>query len=116
MAMTGANFGGKCYASAQDAAHVYFSQLPLSVTNGTTAYVSRFEFSTASNSWRHKQFSVSSTGVWTQRSDTAMPTPTFPLCDPAASFLDGVLIGWGVVIAMVAAAAVNFLKRGARGG
>lgn len=116
MAMTGAQFNGTCYASPQEAAHVFFSQMPLSATNGTTTYVSRFEFSTASNSWRHKQFSVASNGVWTQRSDTAMPTPSLPACDPSEKFLDGVAIGWGIAAAMVLAMSVNFLKKGARGG
>jgi hypothetical protein len=114
MAMTGALYGGKCYASAAVAMHSYMSVAPLSSLPGATPYVTQYVYETGT--WRQKQYSVATNGLWTLKSNVAVATPSFPLCDPAESFNDGVLIGWGIAIAMIAATAVNFLKRGARGG
>jgi len=114
MAATGAIYGVKCYPSQSDALDAYYSQVAPAQAPGTTSYVS--EFVKVSGVWNIRQYSVSSTGVWTTRSTTAAPVVTFPTCDPSEAFMDGVSIGWGVAIAMVAAAAIINLKRGARGG
>jgi hypothetical protein len=37
--------------------------------------------------------------------------PAFATCDTTTEFFDGMSIGWAVVAAMVAAYAVNFLRR-----
>lgn len=114
MAMTGAIYGEHCYPSSSEAVDAYYSNLAPAQTPGATSYV--LEYVKTGAVWNLESYSVSSTGVWTTRSTTAAPVPTFPACDPAANFLDGVTIGWGVAAAMIMVSALMFIKKGARGG
>lgn len=114
MAMTGAIYGQKCFNTPDLAVDAYYSNVAPAQTPGATTYV--IEFVKTGAVWYQKSYSVSSTGVWTTRSTTAAPVPTFPACDPSEKFLDGVTIGWGIGSAMIAVAALMFIKRGARGG
>lgn len=109
MANTGAIYGEKCYDSQALALDSYYSKVAPAMTSGTTSYVN--EFVKEAGVWKIKQYSVSSTGVWTTRSTTAAPVITFPSCDPTASFMDGITIGWGIAAAMVAASALVVMKR-----
>lgn len=109
MAMTGAIFGENCYPSNAEALDAYYSQVAPAQTPGTTSYVN--EFVKVSGVWQVKQYSVSSTGVWTTRSTTAAPVVTFPACDPSGSFMDGITVGWGVAAAMVLASSLVLIKR-----
>lgn len=114
MALTGAIYGQKCYPTPSEAVDAYYSNLAPAQTPGETSYV--LEYVKTGTVWNLKSYSVSSTGVWTTRSTTAAPVPTFQSCDPAAPFLDGVVLGWGVSAALVAAAAITFMRRAARHG
>lgn len=114
MALTGAISGDRCYSSPVEAVDAYYSGMAPAQTPGSTTYV--LEYVKTGAVWYAKQYSVSSTGVWTTRSTTAAPVPTFPACDPSEKFLDGVTMGWGVASAMVMVAAVMVARRGIRGG
>lgn len=114
MAMTGAILGVKCYPSNAEALDAYYSGIAPAQTPGTTTYV--LEYVKTGAVWQQKSYSISSTGVWTTRSTTNAPVITFPTCDPSISFFDGMALGWGIVSAMIAVAALMFIKRGARGG
>lgn len=114
MANTGAIYGVKCYPSQAEALDAYYSQVAPAATPGTTSYV--LEYVKTGTVWQQKSYSISSTGVWTTRSTTNAPVITFPACDPSASFFDGMAIGWGVAVAMVAVGAMMMMKKGARGG
>jgi len=115
MALTGSLYNGTCYPDANSAFTAYLASGDvIAQTPGTTSYLNRFEY--VSGVWRLKQFSVSSTGVITQRSDTAYPLPLFPACDPAASYQDGIVIGWGIASAIILATSMMLVRRGIRGG
>lgn len=109
MAMTGAVLDNKCFSSQAEALDVFYTRAAPAQTPGSTSYVN--EFVKSGTVWQMKQYSVSSTGVWTTLSTTAAPVITFPSCDPSASFMDGLTIGWGVAAAMVAAASLALMKR-----
>lgn len=114
MSATGAILGGKCYPSQSDALDTYYSGIAPAQTAGSTSYFN--QFLKDSGVWKINQYSLASNGTWTLRSTTNAPVPVFPSCDPAQDFTDGVALGWLIATAMVAAAAVILLKRGARGG
>lgn len=106
----GFEYQGRCYGSVADAADSYFSSYGPVITSGTTSYVT--VFSKDLGVWKSKGFSISSTGVWTQRFNTNAIIPTFPACDTAEQFNDGLIIGWGIAAAMIAAWAFNFMRQG----
>lgn len=114
MALTGAVFAEKCFPSQAEALDAYYLQAAPAQTPGSTSYVNQFVKS--GTVWQIKQYSVSSTGVWTTRSTTNAPVVTFPACDPVEKFNDGVTIGWGIASAMILAYGITFIARGARGG
>lgn len=114
MALTGAIYGQKCYNTPFEAVDAYYSNVAPAQTPGTTTFV--VQYVKTGSIWYQKSYSISSTGVWTTRSTTVAPLPTFPACDPSEKFLDGVTLGWGVATAMIAVAALMFIKKGARGG
>ena len=106
---SGALFAGRCYLSTPDAVDAYFLSMPPQVISGATSYATSFQkFGSA---WYSVGFSINASGVWTQRYSTISPSPSFPTCDPSASFKDGMVIGWGVATALVIAASIRFLQR-----
>jgi hypothetical protein len=99
MALTGSLYQRVCYSSSADAVTAYFGDQPAYQTVGTTSYLNMFVNQTGV--WKIVQYSISATGVYTTRSTTNATVPTFPTCDPAQGYLDGMTIGWGITLAMV---------------
>lgn len=108
---TGYSFNGTCYATQAQANDVYYAQHTVDVLPGATPYVSMFFWDSAANAWRHATYTVGTNGLWTQKTLVSMPTRSFPTCDTATTFTDGMTVGWGIAAAMVAAWAVKNLKR-----
>lgn len=106
----GALVGSVCYLSQDAAADAYYSAVAPSQTPGGTTYLS--EFVKVSGVWKLRRYQVSSAGDVSMLTDAVAPAITFPTCDPAGSFKDGMTVGWGVVAAMIAAWAVVTVRRG----
>lgn len=105
----GSLVGNKCFASNSDAANAWFSAKDPSYTAGSTSYLSWFEY--VGSVWQIKRQSISSTGVITNLTSSNATVPTFPTCDQSADFMDGITIGWGVVLAMVIAWSYRAMQR-----
>lgn len=108
--MDGALVGGRCFASQDAAADAFYSSAAPAQTPGATTYLS--EFVKVSGAWKLRRYQVDSSGAVAVLSDATLPATSFPVCDPAESFKDGMTVGWGVVAAMVLAWCVVVVRRG----
>lgn len=108
--MKGALVGGRCFASQESAADVFYSSAAPSQTPGAITYLS--EFVKVSGSWRLRRYQVDANGKVAVLSDATLLAKSFPPCDPAESFKDGMAVGWGVVAAMLLAWCVVVTRRG----
>lgn len=106
---TGALLGGRCFASQGEALDAFYSGSNPAFTSGATSYLS--EYVKVSGVWKIQRYSISSTGTVTTLTASNAPVITFPACDTATYFLDGMTIGWGIATAMILVAAVKFLER-----
>lgn len=103
-------YSGRCFSTVDDVTDAYFTGRPVEVTSGATSYAT--EFSKSGGVWESKGYSIDAAGVWTLRYTSAASVPSFPSCDPAESFNDGLILGWGIAFAMVAAWAISHMRRG----
>jgi len=102
-------FSGKCYATAADATDAFYGGQGPTIGAGSPAYVSQpFKEGAV---WKIYNYTSGAGGLTFVGGGTA-PTPSFAGCDPAADFLDGVVIGWGIAAAMVVAACIKMMQRG----
>lgn len=101
MSETASLVNGTCYASAAAATDAFFSQQLPVFSSGVVSYISAFQKD--AGVWNLYQYSVDAAGVYTTRSVSVAVAPTFPLCDSTASFFDGMAIGWGISLAIIAA-------------
>lgn len=108
----GALFNGLCYITQNEATDAYFVSAPVNIISGSTSYATKFD--KVSGVWKSTGYTVSSTGVWTQKFQTNAPVPSFPVCDESGNYKDGVIIGWGIATAMILAAALMSLRAGAK--
>jgi hypothetical protein len=108
----GAQFQSKCFSTNAVAVDAYYSAALPSYTAGATSYLS--EFVNVGGVWKIDRKSISSTGVITNLTQSNAPIPTFPSCDEAAPFVDGVTVGWGIATVIVAAWAAAQVRRVAR--
>lgn len=106
----GSRIGDRCYSSNSDAADAFFSGKDPSYTAGATSYLSWFE--KAGSTWQIKRQSIDSGGVVTTLTVSNATVPTFASCDVFDNFSDGMLVGWGVAAAMLAAYGVKFIAKG----
>lgn len=106
---TGAFFAGTCYPSTDAASDAYFAQVAPVHVAGATGYVS--QFAKVGGVWELLQYSVSG-GVSTLVSETPAPVPSFAACDPMEKFNDGVVIGWGIALTMIAAWCIKSMHGG----
>lgn len=113
MAQTGAILGTRCYPSQAEALDVLYSGIAPALSAGSTGYV--FDYAKISGVWHQRSHSVTEGGVWVLRSMSPVPTADLPACDPLEKFSDGMILGWGLSAALVAVAAINFLRRSSRG-
>ena len=101
MSETASLVNGSCYSSVAAATDAFFSQQSAAFTSGPVSYLSNFQ--NDAGIWKLYQYSIDAAGVYTLRSATVVTVPTFPLCDSTESFFDGMAIGWGITLAMIAA-------------
>ena len=103
-------FQSVCYPSLVEATSAHWSSNPVSITPGSTSYLTDVVWS--GSAWVVKQFSLSPAGVLTLNSSTNAPTLAFESCDTKTQFDDGMLLGWGVAAAMIAAWAIKVMGFG----
>jgi len=114
MALTGSLYGGRCYETLQAAYLDYGAAFQVQSTptllvdklfkplvfNGVNTGAWQFDFSSY----------VPATGVKTYTSSVLVPVPTFPACDPAQPFVNGIFLG-GIVGAFVIIVALTAVLR-----
>lgn len=107
----GFRVNGQCYQTLEEAKDIYFSSWGPFYLPGTTSYHAYSE-KTGVGVWQLKRQSISSTGSITNLTSTNMTIPSFPACDETLDFKDGMLLGWGVAAAMIAAWGIRFMATG----
>lgn len=100
-------FNNICYPTLSAATSAHWSANPVSMTAGTTSYISDMVWS--GTAWVINKYTMTTAGVLTLNSTTNAPVLAFEACDTKTDFLDGMTLGWGVAVAMVAAFAIKFL-------
>lgn len=103
-------YKSQCFATLSDATAARWSDVQAQMTPGTTSYITDIQWS--GTAWQMKRYTLSSTGALTLNTSTNMPVLAFPVCQTDQNFDDGMLMGWGVAAAMVAAFAIKFIARG----
>jgi hypothetical protein len=103
----GSLLGSVCYQTSAEALDAYYSGKEPAFTPGAISYLSYFE--KVDGDWTIIRESIETDGTVTSLSSAVAPVVTFPACDPAESFLDGMAIGWLIATAMVAAFAIRHL-------
>lgn len=106
----GSLVNSKCFASNALAADDWFSGKDPSFTAGSTSYLSWFE--KVGGVWQIKRQSIASNGTITNLTSSNATVPTFTACDETEQFVDGVTMGWGVALAIFAAWAIKYMRRG----
>ena len=110
MALTGATYGEKCFASQADAADAFYSSVaPVFTTSSGTNYLS--EYVKIANVWNYRTWQITSTGVWSVRYTSVAQLTTFPSCDPSQSFVDGTVVGWGIAAAVAIGGCIKMLDK-----
>lgn len=79
---------GVCYPELIQAQSAYFGPNSFDFDGAATTYVNTIVYDTATAVFRHKTYTVSSTGVWTARGNTVAITPNFPTCTPVNGDFD----------------------------
>lgn len=103
-------FNGQCFSTLADASAAHWSQTPVAMVPGSSSYLADVVWS--GTVWQHKKYKIDSNGNLTLEGTTALPAVSFPTCDTSESFFDGMTLGWGVALAMIAAWLVKNLRRG----
>lgn len=109
----GALYRDRCYRVTADAVDAHFLGGGLQITPGATTYQTWYEKSSA-GVWQIKRQTISSNGSVMNLPTVTATVPQFPSCDASAGLTDGIAVGWMVASAMVIAASLIALKRGAR--
>lgn len=100
----------QCFNTLADATAAHWSMNPAFITAGSTSYIADVIYS--GTLWQVKKYTLSSAGALTLNSTTSLPALTFPTCETAQNFTDGMSLGWGVAAAIVAAWVIKNLRRG----
>lgn len=103
-------YQSQCFNTLADATAAHWSEQPAFMTAGSTSYITDVVWS--GSLWQVKKYTLSSAGALTLNSTTSLPAVTFPTCETAETFNDGMSLGWGVAAAIVAAWVVKNLRRG----
>lgn len=100
----GAQYSGRCFDTAADAASAAWSGVGPVVGSGSPPVVSVVEWS--GSAWQVASYQGGSLlGV------SPAPSIAFAACDPADAALDGIALAWLVAGVWVAAWCVNVLRR-----
>ena len=106
----GAMFNGICYETLPLATDAYFSSVGPFLTSGATSYLT--EFSKITGTWKIARYSIASNGTVTTLTQSNAPLVSLPSCDPLEYFVDGTMVGWGIVGALIAAWVIKNMRRG----
>lgn len=109
----GALFGGICYATTNEANDAYFQTIaPTFYALGSDMHQVRYEGS--GSTWWIKDYTITGNTA-TLNSTIAATLPAFNSCTtpntPIENFNDGMVLAWGIVLAMIAAWAISNLRR-----
>lgn len=105
----GALYSDRCYSTTAKAVDAYYGSAPPAFTSGSTSYLTEYVWT--GTLWQMKRYSIASSGTVTTLTASTAPTPTFPTCDEMETFTDGLTLGFGVVVAMVAAYVFYLYRR-----
>lgn len=110
---SGTSFGGRCYATSQQAVDAYFASIAPDVVSGETSYMT--EFVLDSGVWKSRSYTRSGGDPWSLQSSVVVPLPVLPSCDSDGElFLDGQVVGWGLAALMVAAWSYRVIREQAK--
>lgn len=98
---------GICYESAQDAINAMYSSVSPSVAPGSPAYLYQTYQWQGDNEWFVRKQNLSTGAVV----DYWVNPASLPVCDPSQPLLDGVAVGWGIVLAMCVGFGAALIKR-----
>lgn len=108
MALTGYVQSGICYSTLTEAVDSHFQSVsPVVLASGSTVY---FQKNVPLNLWQR----VEVTAPPSIYKFTAVAVPSFPPCDPASAYNDGMVLGWGVVFSMLAVVSFAQLYKATR--
>lgn len=99
----GAQYHGRCYASADDAAFALWSGVGPVVGTGSPPIVSVVE-------WGGSSWQVASYQGGSLLGSVQVPSVAFATCDVADAAIDGIALGWMVAGVWAAAWAINVLR------
>lgn len=111
----GAKFLGECYATAQEAQDVAYQDVENMWLVDNRTVVIKYVFE--GGAWRYKRIEYATSGVANVQWDLPAASLQFPACDvedSVTSFSDGMVLGWGVVLAMAIAWGFQKMKEQVR--
>lgn len=111
MALTGSLHNQICYATSLDAANTYFASIPVSINVLSDGTVAKAGYFFIAGQWKFKSSVFASNGAETVLFSTVQNTDFFPACDPLESFNDGVIIGGGLLLAVLTAVIYGIISK-----
>jgi len=103
-------FAGHCHDTTQQAADAFFTETgPQFSNSGSTGATNRVLYYTKNGGTTWQQCNRDMTN--TAPTCVTATVPTFPSCDATEGFVDGVIIGWGIVAAMAGAFAFKLIQK-----
>lgn len=112
----GAAFDGRCYASTTLAKEAFYQSQPASLTGPDSAgYTYKGHYVNQLGVWKYQVtkmgYAVDVPAQVINLYTVTSAGPTFSSCDESTTFADGVVLGWGVALAMILAWGVTYLRR-----
>lgn len=113
---TGYLFNDHCYASQLNTYHAYGASLPANLSALYDVEFTWWPTSNVSANFSGSYGKVTryydpSTGVFQLQTAYTVKVPVWERCDPAAAYLDGITIGWGIGLIILAVTAVGLLRK-----
>jgi hypothetical protein len=110
--------GGKCYTSGNDAADAYFMNMGRTILPGPNGGSVEIGFIKEGGAWYREVINFNNVGTQTGYTSTFYGSTLghnhAPLCDPTEGFFDGIQLGWGIALVLIASYAFVLMKRAAR--
>ena len=104
-----------CYETAGEAAAEYYQSQSQEWQVDNSPMLVKYYWN--GSAWRQHKIDINSNGVASIAWDKSAEVVQFPYCaevQPTGQFLDGVALGWGVVLAMAIAWGFREMKRNAK--
>lgn len=111
---------GECVATDAEADDLYYgsmSPIVLPYLDGGHSIVTFSKYTLeAGSSWTMftRAFDVNGVNVAAGNQNAVAGGGTYPVCDPAEQFTDGVAVGWLLATALILVSCLQMLKRAAR--